>query len=334
MTGPADGLPDIPGLVEPPPPESSPGPFAGRSAGDVVRVVLREGGEVEGELLLIGGMRFVSVAGGPLGTGRCEGPFRGDDVASLTVLRTRAEVQDDRRTRRMGEPVPGTVRRTRDGYEARLELLARLAAATADPRRRDQVECQFESLADEIALARTKRAWMLAVARWARHSNREPEKIDLSGGDMSMADRFQRPRPQDFDPDPVVRRRRPVRPPHVASDSRSTHNMRAALRAAGFRVRVSVLGEATDDVADLLVDFPGGKEEGRFMVVGRRGPDGMMAWRHSWDGNGSRADGIRHRRALARPAYAALVRTVREGLRAGKAAPAEPAAEAAAPPSP
>jgi len=329
-------IPDdlIPEFAEPPA-ESSPGPFAGRSDGDVLRLALVDGRTFEGSLMLVGGMRFLHVREGGM-TGRTEGPFTAGDVARLTVLRTVAEVRAERLERRMGEPVPGTVRRTRDGYEARLELLARLVAVTGDRRRRDQIECQFDALADEIALAKTKRTWMLAAARWARHSNAEPTKLDFSGGDMTMAERFQRPRPQDFDPDPAVRRKRPVRPPHVASDPRSTYNMLSALRRAGFKARVSVIGEITDDRADLLVDFPGGKGEGRFLALGARRTDGRMEWRQMWDGNGTRTDETRRQRSLRRPEYRTFLGVLAEGLRrpvpaAAPARPEEPETEPVGP---
>ena len=123
------------------------------------------------------------------------------------------------------------------------------------------------------------------LARWAKFSNKEPTKIDLSGGDMTSAARFVRPRPQDFDPDPKLRRAAVKYPPEITSDPRSAPNMLKALRAAGFNARPSVLGE-TDFVAraDLLVDFPGGKEKGRFALLGGRRKNGLWAWRFGWEG--------------------------------------------------
>jgi hypothetical protein len=113
---------------------------------------------------------------------------------------------------------------------------------------------------------------------------------------------------------PAVRRRRPVRPPHVAGDPVSTHNMLVALRKAGFEARVSIVGELTDDRADILVDFPGGKGDGRFLALGARNPHGRMEWRHLWQGNGTRADEPRRQRAYRRHEYRALLTVLVTGL--------------------
>jgi hypothetical protein len=322
---------EIPGLVEPVPDEPG-GPFEGRDPDDVVRLVLADGTRREGSYMHQAGMHFLHERDGSMG-GHVSGPYTAADVVSVTVLRTREEVRADRMERKLGDPVPGTVRRTRDGYEARLELLARMVASTGDRRRRDQIECQFDRLADEIQLAKTKRAWMIAVARWARHSNETPTKIDLSGGDATSAERFQRPRPQDFDPDVKVRRARVPIPPHVLADPRSTVNMVKALRAAGFNARASIYGEVTHDAADLLVDFPGGKEKGRFSLTGSREPDGSMRWSAMWDGNGSRADQTRRQRAMRRPDFATFRAIM--GLGTGHApAPMPGVPDADAPASP
>ena len=91
--------------------------------------------------------------------------------------------------------------------------------------------------------------------------------------------------------------------------------MLKALRAAGFNARPSVLGE-TDFVAraDLLVDFPGGKEKGRFALLGGRRKNGLWAWRFGWEGRTSKADSVRHRRALSSESYAIFKRIVEQGL--------------------
>lgn len=168
-------------------------------------------------------------------------------------------------------------------------------------------------MADEIELAQTKRAWMIAVASWYTHSNQEPTKLDLSGGCMTTAQGFQRPRPQDFDPDRKVRRARVPVPEHVKNDPRSTRNMVKALNAAGFKARASVLSEITDDTAGLLVDFPGGKRKGRFSLDGKRNPQGRMTWTFHWDGNGTNADLTRKRRCLNGETYQTFRQIVATG---------------------
>lgn len=288
-------------------------PFAGCVQQDVLRVQFADGSTMEGSFLAQAGMAFLHVRDGSM-HGRVEGPIDASSVSRVIVLKGRDEIFEERRIRSLGEPIPGTLRRTRDGYEARLEALARAAAMVPIGRRRSELEAQFNLIADEISLAKTKRNFILAVARWNRFSNREPSKMDLSGGDMTSAERFARPRPQDFDPDPKVRRARVPIPKHVATDPRSVPNMMKALRLAGFHARPSILGETTFEEADLLVDFPGGKQKGRFGLLGRRNAAGTMVWRHEWEGNGSRADIARHRRALSRDDYRKFVDILKTGL--------------------
>ena len=239
--------------------------FAGCQPQDQIEIRLTNGEKLVGAFMTQAGMYFVHARDGGV-HGKVHGPFAEGQIAAVKVLKDREQIFAERFERSRGEPVPGTLRRTRDGYEARLDTLAR-AAALATGKRRDQIELQFHDLADEIQLAKTKRNWLLMLARWAKFSNKEPTKIDLSGGDMTSAARFVRPRPQDFDPDPKLRRAAVKYPPEITSDPRSAPNMLKALRAAGFNARPSVLGE-TDFVAraDLLVDFPGGKEKGRFAL--------------------------------------------------------------------
>lgn len=280
MTDP-DVLDDIDGIVPA-------DPFPGREDQDVLGVRLADGRHLEGSLMRMGGMAFLQIKSAS-GVGNVEGPFRPSDVLGVRVLRTREEVAAERFERSRGDPVPGSFQRTRDGYEARLDRLARAAAMETSTRRR-QIEHQFDDVAEEVALAKSKRLWILHVARWNRHSNEEPTKLDLSGGCLTTAMKYQRPRPQDFDPDPKVRRARAPVPEHVASDPLSTWNMLRALRAFGYNARASILGEVTWDAAELLVDFPLGREKGRYHVTGERDAQGGMQWGATWDGNGTKTD--------------------------------------------
>lgn len=270
-------------------------PFPGREDQDVLAVRLADGRALEGSLMRMGGMAFIQIKDA-LGVGKVEGPFAPADVLGLRVVRSRQEVFEDRFERSRGDRVPGTLVETRDGYEARLDRLARAAAMETSTRRR-QIEHQFDDVADRIALAKTKRLWILHVARWNRFSNAEPTKLDLSGGCMTTAMRYERPRPQDFDPDPKVRRARVPIPEHVADDPLSTWNMMRALRSFGYHARVSVLGEMSWDAAALLVDFPQGREKGRYEVDGARDADGAMRWKSSWSGNGTKTDDTRRYRS-------------------------------------
>lgn len=291
--------------------DMSDNPFTDRQQQDVLRIRLQDGRVMEGSYLTQAGMHFLHVREGGL-NGKVEGPFAPEQVASVRVLKNRDEVFEERFERSRGEPVPGALRRDRDGYEARLRILARTAARSSGLRRM-QVERQFHDVADEITLAKTKRRWILAEEAWRLHSNAEPTKIDLSGGDMTGAEKFQRPRPQDFDPDPKARRARVVLPDRVTSDPVSPPNMLKALRAAGFNARVSVMGEMTHDTADLLVDFPGGKANGRFALIGARTDSGVMRWRHLWEGNGTRADMMRRARCMRSAEYKLFLTTVAAG---------------------
>lgn len=300
--------------------------FKGCQPQDQIEMILADGRKLVGAFMTQAGMYFIHARDGGV-HGKVHGPFADGEVTSVSVLKDRETIFNERFERSRGEPVAGTLRRTREGYEARLDTLAR-AAALATGKRRHQIELQFHDLAEELQLARTKRNHLLVVARWALISNREPTKLDLSGGDMTSAARFVRPRPQDFDPDPKVRRAAVRYPAEIMADPTSPPNMLKALRAAGFNARPSVLGE-TDSVsrADLLVDFPGGKEKGRFALLGGRRKDGTFAWRFAWEGRTSKADAARHRRALASQPYKLFKTIVEKGLAYDRALPAEPEPE-------
>lgn len=288
--------------------------LASRSERDVVRLTLSDGSVIEGSYLTQAGMHFLHVRDVSM-TGSVHGPFSPDEVAAAVLVKPREQVIEEIRERRVGEAVPGSLVRTRDGYEARLERLANVLAREPVFRRRLEIEAQFNLVADEISLAKTKRNWMIAAAGWRTHSNKEPDRLEMAGGDLTVAERLVRPRPQDFHPDPAERRKRAVLPPHVAADPLSPPNMLKALRAAGFKARVSVLSEMDYDRVDLLVDFPGGKMVGRFAARGRRGGDGM-SWTVSWEGGDTMTGLKRRSRALRSEFYATLRSVLKTGLAA------------------
>jgi hypothetical protein len=173
---------------------------------------------------------------------------------------------------------------------------------------------QFEACAEKIALAPGKRAWMLAEARWARRSNAPPTMADLWIEPVASPSCFARPRLQDFDPRPEIRRRRIPLPPQVRADPFSIPNMLAALIGAGLKARITRLGDPPYEPGHIQVDMPI-KGRARFVLQGERGQDGGMQWRSVWDGNDSKAGLKRYRKAITTPAYATMVRILRDGRR-------------------
>ena len=57
----------------------------------------------------------------------------------------------------------------------------------------------------------------------------------------------------------------------------------------------------------------------RFVLEDGRGENGRMHWRSCWDGNESKAGRKRFFRAVATPAYAAIMRVLRDGRRSVQA---------------
>jgi hypothetical protein len=109
-------------------------PFAGRVQQDLLRVEMADGSTLEGSFLTQAGMAFVHVRDGSV-HGRVEGPIDAASVRRVVLLRDRDSIVEERRIRRLGEPVPGNLRRDRDGYEARLEP-RRWRRASGAPRSR------------------------------------------------------------------------------------------------------------------------------------------------------------------------------------------------------
>ena len=186
-----------------------PNPFAACEERAVVRLVLADGSARTGSYTGRAGLHFLHRTGPGLPLiGEISGPYLSGDVLAVEVVQTRAQVLEDARARLHGERVPGREPATRDEYEQRLKVLARaVAVAGGDWRREMQLRRQFGEVADRIALARGKRAWLLAAAKWAVRSNAPPTMVDLWVDDVASPSCLARPRPQDFDPDPRARRR-------------------------------------------------------------------------------------------------------------------------------
>jgi len=218
-------------------------PWAGCEERAVVRVTLADGTILKGGYTGRAGLHFLHLTGRdqPLG-GTASGPYRARDVRAVQIVRPRAEVIEDAEARLLGERVPGREPVTRDDHEHRLQVLAHATAAAdaeRDWQREMQVRRQFDRLANRLQLAAGKRAWLIAAARWGRRSNAPPTMTDLWVQDVASPSCFARPRPQDFDPDPAVRRRRVPLPDHVRLDSRSIPNMLRALHDAALKARIT-----------------------------------------------------------------------------------------------
>lgn len=279
-----------------------------------MRLLLADGSARTGSYTGRAGLHFLHRTGPGLPLiDEVSGPYRAGDVLAVEVVRGRAQVLEDARARLHGERVPGRELATRDGYERRLQILARaVAGAGGDWRREMQLRRQFREAADRIALAGGKRAWLLAAAKWAMRSNTPPTMADLWVEDVASPSCLARPRPQDFDPDPRARRRRAPLPPHVRADPRSIPNMLHALRAASLEARVTRLGDPPWDRGHIQVEMPI-KGRSRFVAVGERDGRGRMRWRAVWDGNESAAGQRRHLRALRCDAHARMEEVLRRG---------------------
>jgi hypothetical protein len=75
-----------------------------------------------------------------------------------------------------------------------------------------QLECQFDSLADQITLAKTKRRYILLMALRRQRGERLLHPEELMGSALD-ARAVQVPKHNDFDPDPKVRKSRSLAPP-------------------------------------------------------------------------------------------------------------------------
>ena len=282
----------------------------------VVRLTLASGQVLTGAYTGRVGLHFLHRTGRDLPLiGEVTGPYRPGDVLAVEVVRTRAQVLEDVHVRLHSERVPGREPRTRDEHEQRLRVLAAAVAAAGDDwQRQMQLHRQFREAADRIGLAQGKRTWLLNAAAWARRSNKPPTMADLWVDAVASPSCLARPRPQDFDPDPRVRRRRTALPPFVRADPFSIPNILHALRAASLKARATRLGDPPHDAGHIQVEMPI-KGRSRFVAIGQRDEHGRMAWQWVWDGNESESGQARHRRALRCDAYARMVEVLSHGCR-------------------
>jgi len=280
----------------------------------VIRLTLADGQALTGSYTSRVGMHFLHRTGRDLPLiGEITGPYQPSDVLAVDVVRTRAQVLDDAYVRLHGQRVPGREPATRDDYEHRLQVLARAVAdAGADWHREMQLRRQFREVADRIGLAAVKRTWLLNAARWAQRSNAPPTMADLWVEPVAAPSCLARPRPQDFDSDSRVRRRRTALPVEIRADPFSIPNILHALRAASLKARNTRLGDPPYDRGQIQVDMPV-KGRSRFVAIAERGWRGRMEWRVVWDGNESKAGLLRHRRCLQCDDYARLMEVLRRG---------------------
>ncbi len=281
-----------------------------------MRLTLADGQTLTGHYTSRVGLHFLHRTGRDLPLiGEVTGPYGHGDVLAVEVVRTRAQVLQDAYVRLHGERVPGREPHTRDEHEQRLQVLAgAVAAASDDWQRQMQLHRQFREAADRIGLAQGKRTWLLNAAAWARRSNAPPTMADLWVDAVASPSCLARPRPQDFDPDPHIRRRRVGLPAHVVSDPHSIPNMLHVLRAASLNVRVVRLGDPPWDHGHLQVEMPV-KGRSRFVAIAERARHGRMVWRVVWDGNDSKAGQLRHRSCLQGDTYTRMVDVLRHGRR-------------------
>jgi hypothetical protein len=284
--------------------------FTDRQDQDVITVVMKSGETFTGSYMTQAGMHFVGTKAGKGDLiGKVEGPIDPAEVERVEVLKSRNDVLENRRDRALGERLPGREPVTRDDFEYRLERLAK-AMVSAEGMRRTQLSRQFDELADTIALAKPKRAWMIAAAHWSLRSNEPPRLVDLWSSDVASPSLMRRPSSKDFDPDPIVRKTRDRLPPEIVADPSSVPNMLRRLRAADLKAVISLAGDPPWERAIIQVDLAPGRS-GRFSVDGRR-VDGEMVWTLKWAGNDSNAGRKHQRRALGLPEYAVLKSLVAE----------------------
>ena len=303
-----DDIPDAP-------PDPGAHPLRDSEEGSRLRVALRDGRVLVGRYTTIARQHFLHCTGPGLSLlGEVEGPLAAADITAVEVVKTRAQIHEEGRELLHGPRVPGPEPMTRDDFEHRLQTLARavMAVPEEDWEMQIRLKRQFEACAAVICLSPGKQAWILAAAKWARRSNAEPTMADLWVADVANPSCFARPRPQDFDPDPVNRWRRVLLPPEVRADPFSVPNMLAALIGRGLKARITRSGDPPHQLGHIQVVMPV-KGRARFVLI-REPRHGTTGWRAVWDGNDSKPGLRRRRLSEATEAY----RRMRDALRTGR----------------
>jgi hypothetical protein len=146
---------------------------------------------------------------------------------------------------------------------------------------------------------------MIRAGLWGTRSNSPPTLDDLWMSDVASPSLIARPRRQDFDPDPVERRKRTLLPNEAVDNPLSVPNMTSRLRAHGFDAQVVLVGEPAWERAVVQIDLGPGRSM-RFDAHAARNADGRIAWKLQWGGNDSEAARKNRRRAKRLPEYAKL----------------------------
>ena len=285
--------------------------FAGIETRDRIRVRMRDGLVHDGAYMSVAGMAFLltRMPGDLLDT--TIGPLSADLVDSVEVIKAWASISSDRHHQSRGERFPGAEPVTALDFEYRLQRLARTIGSEVNIERKAQLVRQFDDLADRISLASGKRAWVRAEGRWSQTSNAPPSLKDLWQADVASPSFMARPRPQDFDPDPAVRRRRTIVPAEVMADPHSIPNVYRALRRAGLKARIALAGDPVWRRAEIQVDLRDGRK-GRFYASAKPAGDRTL-WRLAWGGNEG-ATATRQRISAQRlPEYRTLVALIPTG---------------------
>ncbi|WP_338578691.1 hypothetical protein V8J38_16660 (plasmid) [Brevundimonas olei] len=275
---------------------------------DRIRVTMRDGTVHIGAYMTVAGMAFVLVRKPGAWLDETIGPLTADLVESVSVERAWRDIETERWHKARGERFPGAEPLTAMDYEYRLQRMARAIAAEEDPIRRSQLARQFDDLADAIRLGGGKRAWVRAEGAWSLTSNAPPTLSDLWCSDVASPAYMARPRPQDFDPDPAVRRRRLRLPAEVAEDPRSVPNVLRSLVRAGFRARLALAGDPRYRRGVIQIDLRPGRT-GRFLAEAKPQGD-TTAWDLSWGGNHNTTALRQASSARRLPAYQELKRLI------------------------
>jgi hypothetical protein len=292
--------------------------FANCREQDVVSLVTKDGETILGSYLTQARMHFLSIKNPESALlNKVLGPFKDDDIVSIEIVKDRETILEERFERLRGDPLPGRDPVTRDDFEYRLTVLSK-AVASSEGTRRDQLLRQFNDVADRISLARSKREWILAAGRYSLKTNKPPELADLWMADVASPSLMSRPRAQDFDPDPTLRRKRVTLPDEAIRDERSVPNVLRQMKAQGLKASIQLAGDPAWERAVIQIDLGPGRSM-RHLAEARRGQSGKIEWSLRWGGNDSRP-GLRKRFQSTRLEKYQTLKTIIDRVN-GKAAP-------------
>jgi hypothetical protein len=306
-------------LAEPPmstptPSDAAPAdPFAGREYNEVLQVTMTDGRILVGKYWTMAGMHLLTVPAPGSILGESAERMPPEEVVSIVVLKDKSRVKEELYERTYGDRVPGREPVTRDDFRYRLEILARAVVQSDEFWRRHQLENQFHAYADLIELAKSKRAWILRSAKWYLTHNAPPEMADIWQADVASPSLLQKPRDQDFDPDPTVRAKRVSNPAQVAADPLSVPNVLNKLKALGCAAYISLAGEVAYDKARICINFHQVPGRAKVYLSAKR-EGGKTTWDLGFDCGNSTKTFQRIERIKRLPLYALMLDLVKAGL--------------------